>query len=103
MRLDRGIIKWQPFESLASSNETINKILKEKNKVEKPILFEEQLVSISNSLMDALESDYPIKIKYYKSGNILFEKGKIKLIDTNYKKIILNNKTIYFSQILEIK
>ena len=39
---DRGMIKWMPFNSVVSSKEIINSILKDKSKISMPILSEEQ-------------------------------------------------------------
>lgn len=39
---DRGMIKWMPFNSVVSSKEIINSILKNKSKISMPILSEEQ-------------------------------------------------------------
>ena len=35
---DRGIIKWQPFDSLTSSKNMVQHILSEKEKIKKPVL-----------------------------------------------------------------
>ena len=37
---DRGMIKWMPFNSVVSSKEIINSILKDKSKISMPILSE---------------------------------------------------------------
>ena len=43
---DRGMVKWQPFDSLLSSKKVAREIIKEKNKVAMPTLSEDQLLNI---------------------------------------------------------
>ena len=38
---DRGIIKWQPFNSLINGKLVINSLLLEREKINKPIISEE--------------------------------------------------------------
>lgn len=103
MKIDRGIIKWQPFNSLMSSNQVLNSISQEKLKIKKPVLSEEQLENIQNSLLEAYNNGFETLLTYYKSGNILNELAIIKVLDLNLKRIILeNNKIIYFNQIIKI-
>lgn len=103
MKLDRGIIKWQPFNSVTPSKEIINKIVKEKQKINKPILSEEQLNNIQSSLFEAYNNEISTTIAYFKNGVILKERNYIKILDLSHNRIILNNnKVIYFNQIIKI-
>ena len=72
---DRGMIKWMPFNSVVSSKEIINSILKDKSK---------------------------INISYYQKGNINLINSYIKKIDFTYHKIYFENKTILFDQIVSL-
>ena len=38
----RGIIKWRPFDSVISGNKVVKELLKERAKIKRPILSEEQ-------------------------------------------------------------
>ena len=49
--IERGIIKWMPFNSVISSKEVVNSILKEKSKIKMPILSEEQVINIEKTLI----------------------------------------------------
>lgn len=102
MKLDRGIIKWQPFDSVTPSKKMVDKLLNEKLKIKKPVLSEEQLEDIQNKLFEAYNNEIKTTIEYYKNGYILKEIGKIKILYPNMSKIIINNKTIYFNQIVKI-
>lgn len=100
--IDRGMIKWEPFNSVIPSSKVINKVIKEKNKIEKPVLSEEQLKTIEQKLIDSYNSNEKISVSYFQNGYIFNEKGTIKKIDYINKKVYLDYKYIYFSQITNI-
>ena len=77
MKLDRGIIKWAPFNSVTPSKEVINRLSKEKSKINKPTLFEEQLETIQNNLFEAYNNELETTIKYFKNGVIFTEKSML--------------------------
>lgn len=99
---DRGMIKWQPFNSIIPSKQMIKDILTEKTKIKKPLLSDEQIQDIENKLIECYYEKVPIKINYYFQGNILATKGVIKKIDFTYHKIYLNNQVLIFEQIISI-
>ncbi len=100
---DRGIIKWQPFESLTPTKQIIKSILLEKSKVTKPILSDEEIKCLEDKIIEAYYSSININIHYYTNGYIKVTKGKIKKIDQIYKMIYLdNNLKLLFNQILDI-
>ena len=100
--IDRGIIKWKPFDSCYSSNKIIIDVNKEKLKKSIPILSEDQKEIIEEKLITAFYLKINIKLEYYYGGIIKYEYGIIKNINKIEKKIYLNNKFIYFKQILNI-
>lgn len=100
---DRGMIKWLPFNSVINSKELINSILKEKAKISKPNLSEEEQKALEEKIIKAYYMDLSISITYFQGGYIYNEFGKIKKIDQIYKMIHLNNKHFLFSQIIDIK
>lgn len=103
MQIDRGFIKWQPFDSVTSTKKILKDLIQEKNKVSMPNLTDEQIEKNENLLLTAFHNDEFIKIKYFKSNKINIITTKIKKIDSITKKIILtNNTTIYFSQIVYV-
>lgn len=103
MPKDRGIIKWQPFESLTPSKKMVDTILYEKNKVKKPILSLEQQQEIEQKLVEAFYEQIEITFKIYKNGYIKKVTSSILEMDYTYKKITLKNKDkILFQQIIEI-
>lgn len=99
---DRGIIKWQPFNSCFNSETIIKDINKLKNRKNFPILSEDQLEIISNKLLKSYNLKLIVSIEYYYDGNIKNITGKIDLLDFQNKKMYLNNQIIYLNQILKI-
>ncbi len=100
--IDRGIIKWQPFNSLITQDKMIDEINKDKNKKEFPILSEDQIELISEEIKDAYYLKLNITLDYFYNGDIFQIKGQISNIFIGEKKICLKNKIIYFKQILKI-
>lgn len=100
MQIDRGFIKWLPFNSVINPKELIKEIKKEK-KYQSPMLCEERLIENEHNLLNAYESKSIIKIVYFKNNNFFKVTSKIQYLDSINKKIILdNNSKIYFSQII---
>lgn len=101
---DRGMIKWQPFDSLTNFKKMKIDLQRKKNKKEMPILSEDQLVNIENIIKEAYFNKNKIKIYYYLNGAILNKEVKIKNIDYYKKQIILSDNTnIYYKQIINVK
>ena len=69
--VERGIIKWAPFNSVVSGNEMLNSIVKEKNKIAMPTLSDEQKEVIEKKLILALYSQNIVNIYYFQNGKIL--------------------------------
>lgn len=99
---DRGMIKWMPFNSVVSSKEVISSILKEKSKINMPILSDEQKNVNEQRLLIAYYSKSKINISYYQNGKINLINSYIKKIDFTYHKIYFENITILFDQIVSL-
>lgn len=100
--IDRGIIKWQPFNSCFSASNIINDVNKEKNKKILPTLSEDQLNLLEEKIKDAYNLNLNIILEYFYDGSIKKIYGKIISINLLEKKICFNHKNIYFKQILKI-
>lgn len=100
--IDRGIIKWQPFNSCFDANLVMDDINKEKNRTSYPILSEDQLFVIEEKLLTAYELKTIVQIKYYYDGNIKEINGKINSLNQAKKILYINNQEIHFRQILKI-
>ena len=100
--MDRKMIKWEPFNSVISSSKMIKDVLKEKEKIKKPILSEEQLLLINNQILEHFQTKEQVQITYYENGYINKITEYIKKIDSVNKKVYLTNGYIYFNQIIKI-
>ena len=101
--MNREFIKWQPFNDVTSGSYMINEVLKDKYKVKKPILSDDQMNEIQKKIFEAFHNQETIKVKYFRDGRLYLREGKITNIDVNKHKITLNNTFwIFFSQIIEI-
>jgi len=99
---DRGMIKWQPFNSVVPSKQIINEILKEKSKITMPNLSEEQMKNIEQKIIAAFYEKEKITLEYYYQGKIYKLTENIKKIDSTYRKIYFNDKILLFDQIVKI-
>lgn len=99
---DRGIKKWQPFNSCFSSADVLKEISCSKAQKEPPLLSEDQLINIEEKIKDAFFLGTKINIKIFYNGKIIEKSGKVENINFQEKKICLNRVNIYFKQILEI-
>lgn len=101
---DRGMIKWQPFNSVISSRSIINKVLDEKEKIKRPNLSEDQLIEIEKLIKESFTNEEEIEISFYKSGKIYIKQCFVKYIIIDCSKVILNdNSSLFFNQIINIK
>ena len=97
------MVKWQPFNAVASGNYMINEVLKKKNKVAMPTLSEDQKELLQEKILRAYELQEVIRIKYYKNEYIYIIEGKIIEINKNNYYIGLDNDLkIFFRQIIDI-
>lgn len=100
---DRGIKKWQPFDSCFKSKEIIENINREKSKEKLPVLSEDQLASNAKCLLEAWQLKAKINMTYYYDGYINSYQGKIQDLNVREKYVYLNNHLkIYFCQILNV-
>jgi len=94
---DRGMRKWRPFASMPEQYIGLNKVLEGLNKVEKPILSEDQQEQINEVLMRANGTDQKVLLTYFKRGECIAE-------PCNIHSINVHTKTLYFfDDVFEIK
>jgi hypothetical protein len=102
MSIDRGFIKWQPFQSVISTSEIMSD-LKKREKLEKPILFPEEMEEINKKIIEAYYSKNKVMITIYEQNKIKKIEATITKIDSTLNIIELNNsKKISFYQIINI-
>lgn len=104
----RGMVKWAPFAALTSQFDGIREIIKEQNKVTRPILTTEEKERIENMLLCSLLSEEEILITYYEGGFLLTSYMTVVDIEPLNKSIICtdafyNNMTLKFIDIIDAK
>ena len=98
---DRGMIKWLPFNSIINGKEVVNSIEKEKEKIIKPTLSEEQIQNIEELILESMINEVPLTFKIYKGGFIKEINGTVINIDSIKEKIFLSDhKYLYFREII---
>ena len=95
--------KWNPFNAVAPGGYMVKEVMKEKNKVDMPILSEDQKMEIQERIFEAFNNQETIHITYFRGGNMYNIEGIIEKIDINSRKIVINSEiSVFFSQIVEI-
>jgi len=89
--VDRGIIKWAPFDALVGYNQMIRELKLSLGKKDIPLLSDDQLEELNRNLHIAYNNQLEISIHYYQLGYIKETYGKIKKIDWIHQFIVLSN------------
>ncbi|MGY3480509.1 MULTISPECIES: YolD-like family protein [Staphylococcus] len=77
----RGMVKWAPFATLPEQFEAVQQHIIDQNKIDRPILSDDQLTELNIQLHQALHADTPVSIEYYKNGWLEYITLEIKNID----------------------
>ena len=101
--MDRGIIKWQPFNSCFNSTLVLEDIKNSKRHLAFPTLSEDQISFLESQIKEAYNLKLNIWLSYYYDGEIKNIEGQINYIDNREKSLSINRKIIYLKQILKIK
>ena len=91
--------KWNPFNAVAPGGFMVSEVMKEKNKLEMPILSDDQKMALQERIFDAFNNQELVNITYFKAGVMYKIEGIIEKIDVNSRKIIVNSNicVFYFS------
>lgn len=90
----RGMVKWQPFVSLPEQVSYTNKLLEKMNRVDRPVLDQEQLEVINNIILECYNGQDEIGITFYVNGFFQQIQGYIKKVDSVNHYIILKNEKV---------
>ncbi|PEX16961.1 YolD-like family protein [Bacillus cereus] len=104
----RKMIKWSPFAAMPEQFAGIREIIKEKNKVTRPILTDDEKELIENMLLCSLLSEEEILITYYEDGYLLSSYMTVVDIDPSNSAVICtdafyNKIKLQFSNIIGVK
>ncbi|MDT3173389.1 YolD-like family protein [Staphylococcus aureus] len=78
----RGKIKWQAFATLPQQFEILEQIIKDQNKIEKPLLTHDSLDNLDQIFQIKIQNDELCTLSYWEDGSISNYTGKILKIDT---------------------
>ena len=102
--VDRGIIKWAPFDALVGYHSLIQELKYRLGKKDRPILSDDQYEEMNRKLQIAVYQNLEIEIEYYKDGYTRATLGTIKKIDWIQHLIILSTfEKIYAHDIINIQ
>ncbi len=99
--IDRGMVKWAPFNSVINGNDVKKVLNDKKNKINKPNLSDEQIEEIENCVVNAYSNKTNITLLYYYSSKLIKISGIIKKLDPINKRILINDKYLYFNNIVK--
>ncbi len=100
--VDRGIIKWAPFDGLAGFNDLYKQLKYRLGKKEKPVLSEDQLSEMDRNLQQALHEQCPIYMTYFQDGYTKQLYGKVTKVDILHKIIYINHMKYPLSMIIDL-
>jgi len=90
--VDRGLIKWAPFDALNGYNSMLMEMKHRLRKQDKPVLSDDQYETLNRHIQEAIQYHQEVEIQFYDQGYIKVSYGKIKKLDFVYKTIILTTK-----------
>ncbi|MDW4095889.1 YolD-like family protein, partial [Staphylococcus saprophyticus] len=64
----RGIVKWQAFKTLPEQYEQLEQYIQDQNKIDRPILDDDQLNDLNNTLIFKMYNDPSIELRYFETG-----------------------------------
>ncbi len=104
----RGMVKWAPFAALTPQFDGLREIIREQNKVIRPILTTDEKGRIENMLLCSLVSEEEIMITYYEDGYLLSNYMTVVGIHQQNSAVICtdafyNKMTLQFSNIIDVK
>ncbi|GAA6826193.1 YolD-like family protein [Staphylococcus sp. 18_1_E_LY] len=79
--MGRGMVKWAPFATLPEQFETIQNYIIDQNKIDRPILSDDQLNDLNIHLHQSLHNNRPVQLEYYQEGWLKSLSLTIKHID----------------------
>lgn len=89
--LDRGLIKWLPFDALTGFKQAVYELKNKRLKPSKPILSEDQLAIMNYQVSTALKFQKSISIYVYKNDSIIYVTGSIRKLDMVKRQLQVNN------------
>lgn len=87
----RGKIKWNAFKTLPEQYEQLEQYVQDQNKIDMPILTEEQIHILNDKLNNKIQNKSSVSVEYYLDGYMYSISGYIKKVDTIESVLIITN------------
>ena len=87
----RGKIKWNAFKTLPEQYEQLEQYVQDQNKIDTPILTEEQIHILNDKLNNKIQNKSSVSVEYYLDGYMYSISGYIKKVDTIESVLIITN------------
>jgi len=102
--VDRGIVKWGTFDALVGYRPLLDEIKYQRGKKDKPLISEDECEEMNRKLIQAMEKNEEIGIKYYHEGYIRSTFGKVEKAEQEFHRMVISTgEIIEFSNILSIE
>src|SRR5699024_2954 len=103
----RKMVKWQAFKTMPEQYQRLEQYIQDQNKVDKPILSDDQLSELNDTLVFKMFHDPVTTVSYYEDGYIKNIEGYIHKVDNYERLLYLYEETILrkvnLKDIVEIK
>ena len=97
----RKMVKWAPFVSLKEQTIYLNRLKAERQKVTKPLLGEDEMNAINETLVNY--HGQVLNITYYDKGYIKEINTVITKIDCTNKKVVTTDISINFDDLIRLE
>ncbi|MGI2282566.1 YolD-like family protein [Staphylococcus cohnii] len=87
----RGMVKWQAFKTLPEQYEQLEQYIQDQNKIDMPILSDEQVQILNDKLNMKIEHNAQVNVTYWKNGYTFSIQGYIKKVDILESTLTITN------------
>ena len=94
--------KWAPFSSLIEQATCLEEMKYQRNKIEKPVLTDDQIEKI-NYTLQSYKKGQIVKIKFFHDGYLYHVTTTIRRIDLENQCLVLEKGKLHFSNIIDIE
>lgn len=87
----RGAVKWSPFASIPTQYEMLQQHIDDQNKVDKPMISEDQLMILNEIVHIKLNHHESAFIEYWKKGYFYQQRAFIKEVNVLENVLVISN------------
>jgi len=99
----RGIVKWQAFKTMPEQYEQLEQYIQDQDKIDKPILSDDQLNELNETLVYKMFHNPDITVSYFEGGYIQKKSGQIHKVDSLEQKLhMCEENTLCLLNLLDI-